>query len=82
MDPIYILSEELLLMILSFLKVSDLGKCASLNSNWKRLSEDDELWKEVCGHHWQDKQNHRLSRHFEKKIEVKIRRNSLEINLQ
>lgn len=52
----YFLPEELVLYVLHFLEMNDLGRCASVCSNWKRLADDDSLWMEICKERWEGKQ--------------------------
>lgn len=66
--PISVLSEELVIHLFSFLSVQDLGVTARVCSEWKRFSEDTNIWKDLCRERWQDKQNWKLTRELESKL--------------
>lgn len=40
-----ILPEELILHVFSFLEIRDLGTCSLVSKQWKRIAEDNGLWK-------------------------------------
>ncbi len=48
MGPFQTLPTELLLYVLSFLEHNDFAVLSLLNSTWKDLSEDDEVWLHLC----------------------------------
>lgn len=50
-----LLPDELLLKILSFLTEQELSAVASVNQQWKRLSEDESLWKRLYFRRWKDR---------------------------
>lgn len=39
------LPSELLLLIMSYMEAKDLARLADVNYHWRRVSEDDTLWK-------------------------------------
>lgn len=39
------LPSELLLMIMSYLEAKELARLGNVNYHWKRVGEDDSLWK-------------------------------------
>lgn len=49
MDMISLFPEEVLLNILSFLEVSDLQNSCSVNTIWRRLCEDEYIYRSICG---------------------------------
>ena len=44
-DPILILSEELIVKIFSYLTVPELGQVSQVNKEWHRIAEDFSVWK-------------------------------------
>eukprot|EP01087_Luapelamoeba_hula_P005788 TRINITY_DN1583_c0_g2_i1.p1 TRINITY_DN1583_c0_g2~~TRINITY_DN1583_c0_g2_i1.p1 ORF type:complete len:499 (+),score=64.39 TRINITY_DN1583_c0_g2_i1:123-1619(+) len=50
-----LLPDELLLKVLSFLSETELSAVASVNQQWKRLAEDQLLWKRLYFLRWRDK---------------------------
>ena len=43
-DPTVILGNTIMLKIFSYLEISDLGNCSSVNKRWKTLSSDNCLF--------------------------------------
>jgi len=51
-----LLPDELLVKILSFLDAQELSAVSSVNQQWRRLSEDESLWKCLYFRRWRDRQ--------------------------
>eukprot|EP01087_Luapelamoeba_hula_P018731 TRINITY_DN6085_c0_g2_i2.p1 TRINITY_DN6085_c0_g2~~TRINITY_DN6085_c0_g2_i2.p1 ORF type:complete len:652 (+),score=93.60 TRINITY_DN6085_c0_g2_i2:23-1978(+) len=47
-----VLPEEVILQILSLLDVRELHTMAALSTEWKRLAEDNSLWRRLCFNRW------------------------------
>jgi hypothetical protein len=43
-----LLNDELIIKIFSYLNARELCILSKVNKNFKRLSEDEKLWKEIC----------------------------------
>lgn len=50
-DPFTLLPREVSLRILGYLDAISLGRAAQVSKTWKALSDDDLLWRRMCGQH-------------------------------
>lgn len=51
LDPFAVLPAEISLRILSYLDAISLGRAAQVSRTWRRLADDDMLWKSICEQH-------------------------------
>jgi F-box/WD-40 domain protein MET30 len=50
-DPFSVLPHEIALQILAHLDAISLGRAAQVSRKWKKLADDDVLWKSICEQH-------------------------------
>ncbi|KAI9279541.1 hypothetical protein BY458DRAFT_431526 [Sporodiniella umbellata] len=53
LDFVRILSKELTFRVFSYLSFEELLRCATVNFEWKRLANDEMLWKPLFHHHFE-----------------------------
>jgi hypothetical protein len=50
-----VIGDDVALRIFGLIPPNHLLKCALVNKNWRRLSNDEDLWKKVCEEQWKGK---------------------------
>lgn len=50
-DPFTVLPNEIALQILAHLDAISLGRAAQVSRKWRKLADDDVLWKSICEQH-------------------------------
>ncbi|KAG8821990.1 hypothetical protein FRC17_009689 [Serendipita sp. 399] len=57
LDPFSVFPPEISLRILAYLDAISLGRAAQVSRKWRRLADDDTLWKGICEQHINKKCN-------------------------